>query len=106
MQLRVPTVGNGTGDDNCNLAEGAEPNGSVPVMRLQIALDSSNCAFGAGLAVDGDFGPDTEAAVHHLQTQVGVPADGEYGPMTGKAMKWPVAGSNGAACGNIISISS
>jgi murein L,D-transpeptidase YcbB/YkuD len=105
VELRVPSVGLDTGDDNCNLAENDEPDGSTTVMRLQIGLNS-NCNFSAGLKVDGDFGPLTEAAVKRAQTGLGVPADGEYGPVTGAAMEWPVAGSNGTACGHILSISS
>jgi hypothetical protein len=43
-QIRVPTVGNGTGNDNCQLGLG---NDSVAISRLQIALNSL-CNFSAG----------------------------------------------------------
>ena len=36
--------------------------------------------------VDGDFGPNTEAAVLEFQTRIGLPADGLIGPMTAAAL--------------------
>lgn len=101
VQLRVPTVGNGTGNWNCDLEYGDD---NVAVARLQIALDTTlanGCNFGAGLTVDGDYGTLTRNAVIHLQENIFVPADGEYGPVTAENMEWPVAGSNETECGVI-----
>lgn len=48
-----------------------------PVVRLQEAL---------GVQVDGTFGPETEAAVRHLQGRRGLTVDGVVGPRTWKAL--------------------
>jgi peptidoglycan hydrolase-like protein with peptidoglycan-binding domain len=61
--IRVPTITNGSFDNECNL------------------LPSDVC-YGAGLTVDGEYGPDTEAAVRAVQASEGVPQDGDYGPIT------------------------
>jgi peptidoglycan hydrolase-like protein with peptidoglycan-binding domain len=95
-QVRVPTVGNGTGNWNCDLGLGNE---GVAVERLQIALDY--CTLHASLTVDGIYGPDTEQAVIAAQTYKDVPADGVYGPVTAKVLGWPVAGSNYTECDSI-----
>lgn len=47
-----------------------------------IALQTLLNQHGAGLTVDGDFGPATEAALKHVQRQNGLSADGIYGPQT------------------------
>ena len=49
----------------------------TPVELLQQALH---------VAVDGEFGPDTEAAVKHFQEQHGLVVDGEVGPETWGAL--------------------
>lgn len=49
------------------------------VKRLQQFL---NANYGAGLAVDGDFGPNTKDAVKAFQSSVGIAADGIVGPIT------------------------
>jgi peptidoglycan hydrolase-like protein with peptidoglycan-binding domain len=95
--VRVPTVGNGSGNWVCELGPG---NDSVAVARLQIALDE--CNLHAGLAVDDDYGPLTEAAVEAVQAHYNVPEDGVWGPVTGFAMLWPAAGSNGSSCDQIL----
>jgi peptidoglycan hydrolase-like protein with peptidoglycan-binding domain len=71
------------------LSAGTTPllqNGSsgVEVGRLQRAL---NAAVGAGLDVDGAFGPATQAAVEDYQTAVGLEADGVVGPNTWGALQ-------------------
>ncbi|WP_369803685.1 peptidoglycan-binding protein [Mycobacterium sp. NAZ190054] len=53
------------------------------VKRLQAFLNGR----GAGLAVDGDFGPATKAAVVAFQRSVGVDADGIVGPITLQKLK-------------------
>jgi peptidoglycan hydrolase-like protein with peptidoglycan-binding domain len=95
--IRLPTVGNGTGNDNCQLGVG---NNSVAVARLQIALDQCdlNPAGYHQIATDGSYGPDTAGAVTATQRFFGITQDGIYGPQTRNAMFWPVAGSGGGAC--------
>jgi hypothetical protein len=92
--VRVPTLGNNSGNLNCELGLG---NTGVAVRRLQIALDSS-CNLFDNLAVDGIYGPLTRQAVIDVQNFYDVPADGIYGPVTATHMSWPVAGSNGNSC--------
>ncbi|HEY6279763.1 MAG TPA: peptidoglycan-binding domain-containing protein [Streptosporangiaceae bacterium] len=92
--VRVPTVGNGSGNWVCELGLG---NDSVAVARLQIALD--DCNLHARLTVDSDYGPLTQAAVVAVQKHYGVAQDGIYGPVTGFAMTWPY---QGGGCGSII----
>jgi peptidoglycan hydrolase-like protein with peptidoglycan-binding domain len=58
-------------------------NGSTAVAWLQRALK---------LPVDGEFGPETEAAVRRLQARHGLPVDGVVGPAT-----WSVIGVQAAA---------
>lgn len=54
------------------------------VRQLQVAL---NEAAGAGLKVDGDYGPKTEAAVEAFQRAAGLGVDGIYGPNTAAALR-------------------
>jgi peptidoglycan hydrolase-like protein with peptidoglycan-binding domain len=58
----------------------AAPSGD-PVSRLQAALH---------LSPDGEFGPETEAAVRRLQARHGLPVDGVVGPET-----WQLIGVSG-----------
>ena len=46
-----------------------------------------NAAIGAGLSVDGIFGPSCYAAVKKFQSKYGLGADGIYGPNTAAKMK-------------------
>ena len=46
-----------------------------------------NAAIGAGLSVDGIFGPSCYAAVKRFQSKYGLGADGIYGPNTAAKMK-------------------
>jgi peptidoglycan hydrolase-like protein with peptidoglycan-binding domain len=65
-----------------------------PVKTLQYLLR----ARGAGVAVDGAFGPLTEAVVKALQASHGLPADGIVGPPTWTALVVQVKqGSQGDA---------
>ena len=59
------------------------------VSRLQQNL---NTVLHAGLAVDGDFGPATEAALRAFQARFGLEQDGEYGPQSAAMMRAALAG--------------
>lgn len=54
------------------------------VEQLQRAL---NTALGAGLAVDGDYGPKTIAGVKLLQRRAGITQDGIFGPASERALR-------------------
>lgn len=54
----------------------------IAVMVLQTLLNVG----GSGLAVDGDFGPATDAAVRRFQARWGLDVDGEVGPNTWTAL--------------------
>ena len=55
--------------------------------------------WGRGLAVDGDFGSVTVAAVKTTQGQRGLVKDGEVGPITWTGVLLPVTGGNGKVQG-------
>ncbi|MBR6384577.1 MAG: peptidoglycan-binding protein [Ruminococcus sp.] len=63
---------------------------------LQIALNS---AIGAGLDVDGHYGPKTAAAVKLFQSQQGLAVDGVFGAMSRGAMQAVLAGMGITICG-------
>lgn len=64
-----------TNADNPTLDQGQQ---GAAVRTLQEALN----AKGAGLAVDGNFGPNTHAAVVAFQSENGLTVDGIVGPLT------------------------
>jgi peptidoglycan hydrolase-like protein with peptidoglycan-binding domain len=66
---------------NAPSSASGESSGGNPVMRLQQALH---------LQADGDFGPETQAAVRRLQARHGLTVDGVVGPAT-----WSVLGISG-----------
>lgn len=78
----IPTIGNNTHRDNCDLGLG---NDSDAVATLQNTL---NYCYGQHLTIDGDYGPLTQAAVKVAQRAVNIPADGIYGPQTRDHIKW------------------
>ncbi|HXM56527.1 MAG TPA: peptidoglycan-binding protein [Candidatus Dormibacteraeota bacterium] len=51
-----------------------------------------NTVMGSGLAVDGDFGALTKAALEAFQRRFGIGVDGEYGPQSAAMMKAALAG--------------
>jgi hypothetical protein len=80
--MLIPTIGNATGRDNCDLGPG---NNSNAVVILQ---DTLNNCYGQNLATDGNYGPLTQEAVEDAQQAVHIPADGVYGPQTRDHIKW------------------
>jgi len=66
----------------CILEKG---NSSSAVWALQNTLNS---CYSAGLAWDGQFGPDTYNALLKVQRSIGVTIDGVYGPNTRDKMRW------------------
>jgi peptidoglycan hydrolase-like protein with peptidoglycan-binding domain len=65
------------------------------VVLLQDALNRCNRE---DVAVDGQYGPQTAAAVTDVQQRAGIAANGVYGPATLEAMRWPVSTSGGTEC--------
>jgi zinc D-Ala-D-Ala carboxypeptidase len=80
------------GQFSCILRQGVFNNWGV--VALQNAL--VRC-YGANIAIDGDFGPATKAALVAAQRREGIPADGVYGPLTNSVLNWPAY----LAAGNI-----
>jgi hypothetical protein len=79
---------------NCLLQQGST---GQAVRQLQQGL---NTCYGKGLAVDGEYGPLTRAAVRSVQQAVHITADGVYGPQTARATLHVVV-SGGGACAHI-----
>jgi peptidoglycan hydrolase-like protein with peptidoglycan-binding domain len=50
--------------------------------------ENLNHCYGAGLAVDGNFGSRTRSALVSAQRRAGTGADGVYGPNTRRALVW------------------
>jgi Putative peptidoglycan binding domain len=67
--------------------------GQDAVVVLQDALAQCNRE---SVSVDGEYGPQTAAAVMAVQERAGIAADGEYGPTTLQAMRWPATSTSGA----------
>ena len=75
------------GDDNCLIGNGnlgCFGSGCGAVKTLQGTL---NRCYGAGLVVDGEFGPKTRAALINAQRRAGTSPDGTYGPNTKRAIR-------------------
>jgi peptidoglycan hydrolase-like protein with peptidoglycan-binding domain len=84
-EAAVPVRG---ASDACRLARGdftgTDPAAS-PVYWLQLTL---NECYGAGLALDGDYGGGTRAALIAVQRDAGIERDGVYGPETRDHMRF------------------
>lgn len=83
----MPTTSSNS--NSCFLAQGDV---SGAVQSLQEALVGCN---GQNIAIDGDFGPATFAAVKAVQKKYGLTQDGVYGSNTRDKMYWPDHGING-----------
>lgn len=66
------------------------------VVVLQDALARCNRE---NVAVDGEYGSQTAAAVADVQQRAGITADGEYGPATLQVMRWPTTSGTDCARG-------
>ncbi|ORY63522.1 uncharacterized protein BCR38DRAFT_410429 [Pseudomassariella vexata] len=87
----------GSTTKDCIMNEGAAGSG---VKSVQVAY---NHCYGSGLAEDGDYGPNTKAAVKTIQRGIGgLDIDGIYGPKTGAKMNyWGVHSSGSHWCVSI-----
>ena len=74
----------------CDMREGDVDEDAVRA--VQEALVRCN---GQDLTVDGNFGPETRAALAQIQEQNGLSADGFYDPATRDAMQWPATTAAG-----------
>ncbi len=88
--LHVPTLGYQTWNDNCVLRQGNR-NDAVKVLQRALRYCS-----GYNIGIDGDYGPQTRAAVLDFQRRVndrdgsaGLQEDGEYGPQTNNFIQYP-----------------
>lgn len=90
--IEVPSAGTTAASTSCLMGRGANSNA---VKRLQYTL---NVCYRAGLRVDGDFGPRTEAALKYAQRLEGTPADGVYGPYTRDVLMWATGPSPEGNC--------
>lgn len=82
VTVNIPTVGNQTGNDNCELGLG---NNNPAVGVLQHNL---NRCHGENLAVDDNYGPLTKEAVEDVQAAAHITVDGIYGPQTRDHISW------------------
>ncbi len=74
----APAGGGGSGGGGAVLRRGST---GAPVKALQARLNRDYPAY-SKLAVDGDYGPGTEAVVREFQRRSGLAADGIAGPAT------------------------
>ncbi|HKO34193.1 MAG TPA: peptidoglycan-binding domain-containing protein [Candidatus Limnocylindria bacterium] len=83
LYFMLPSTGNNNFEYSCVMGSG---NVSNAVLKLQQAL---NRCYGAGIAEDQNFGPQTYNALRDVQRREGVVADGVYGPETATHILWP-----------------
>jgi peptidoglycan hydrolase-like protein with peptidoglycan-binding domain len=85
----LPTEIHGFPDGrDCTMRRGYMNNWGVVV--LQRALQR---CYGQRIAIDGDFGPATAAALRNAQRLHHLAVDSVYGPRTRLAMHWPTGSS-------------
>ena len=78
----------------CGMSVGRGDEDAIVV--LQDALTRCNRE---DVAVDGEYGPQTAAAVMDVQQRAGITADGEYGTATLQAMRWPTTSGTDCVAG-------
>jgi peptidoglycan hydrolase-like protein with peptidoglycan-binding domain len=92
-QVEIPTIGDNTHQDDCELGYG---NVSNAVYWLQFDL---NQCYRQHLTLDKIYGTQTQLAVEVAQRAANIPDDGIYGPQTRDHIKWVNYGGGGAgAC--------
>ncbi|MGH3745820.1 MAG: peptidoglycan recognition protein family protein [Micromonosporaceae bacterium] len=84
-EIRDGTFGRSSGGSTPGGGSGLLRRGSSGAAVRDLQRDLN--AAGAQLAVDGDFGPKTEAAVKAFQRKAGIDVDGVVGPQTRAALK-------------------
>ncbi|KAI9754138.1 MAG: hypothetical protein M1815_005778 [Lichina confinis] len=91
MRFQIPALrSSGRTVNKCIMNSGAKGNA---VKTLQYSIN--NCYRPSRrLALDGDYGPRTKAAVRRVQRKIGTTADGIYGSRTLSLMKFYAAGLN------------
>ncbi|MFC4334442.1 peptidoglycan-binding domain-containing protein [Salininema proteolyticum] len=85
--LNLPTY---NGNATCVMGQGSQ---GAAVKVLQATL--YRC-YGAGISIDGVFGPNTATALKRAQEKMRIPADGVYGPQTRDALVWLFLSPSGA----------
>jgi peptidoglycan hydrolase-like protein with peptidoglycan-binding domain len=75
---------------NCVMSVGEGDEDAVVVLQDALACNREE------VAVDGEYGSQTAAAVTDVQQRAGITADGEYGPATLQVMRWPT--TSGTDC--------
>jgi hypothetical protein len=76
---QIPILGGGGQPGRPTIRQGSK---GQDVRDLQAHLKSVHSSYAGHLAVDGDFGPRTRAAVVEFQRRSGLAADGIVGPLT------------------------
>lgn len=84
-----PSNNGGGGDPSVTLLQLGSTGDAVKTLQEDL-----NIVLGLHLAVDGIFGPQTQAAVKSFQLQHGLTVDGIYGPQTAAAMAKALAALN------------
>ena len=91
----IPSNGSSDAKDARDCMLDQDHGSGAPVSTLQQALNQCN---GAHLAVDGDYGSGTAAAVKSFQSGHGLTADGKYGPATAGKLAWPSTEGSKTTC--------
>lgn len=86
--IKSGSLGGGTAEQDHGHDHGDGDTGALPVLRRgALGADVERLQQRLGVAVDGDFGPDTEGAVIAFQQAHNLDADGVVGPQTWAALE-------------------